>query len=261
MKKIYNLSHYMCICLGLVYSLCSCWPGGTFTDPYIIPESRQKENFYYLPSTPNTPLHSKKDDVSLSIVAASNSKYSGADIQASYMPGKHVGIMASYSFANDFAKYNRFELGAGFVTDLSANWHFETYAGFGKGKITNNHPTGTSNIDLTHFFLQPAVALCTENKNIQFAIVSKFSGVNFTVKDTSFKTDREPFSTRQIKSLYDQPFHIMWEPGFVFRAGWENFQFHTGYSFSTDLSNPDLHKANGNLSLGVTVRVNTQNKK
>lgn len=242
----------------MVFSLCSCWPGGAITNPYTIAESRQKENFYYVPSTPNTPLHSKKNDISFSILSASHSKYSGADLQASYMPGKHVGIMASYSFANDFAKYNRFELGSGFVTDLSDNWHFETYAGFGKGKISNTHSTGTSNINLTHFFIQPAVALNTENKNIQFAIVSKFAGVNFTVKDTLFNTDREPFSTSQIKSLYDQPFHIMWEPGFVFRAGWKNFQFHTGYSFSAELSNPNLHKANGNFSLGISLRINTQ---
>jgi hypothetical protein len=230
-------------------------------------ESRQKENFYYLPSAPNTPLQSLKNDMNFSLVRIADTKYGGCDVQASYMPGKHIGIIAGYSFANsngasnDYMKYNRFELGSGFATAFSKNWHFETYAGLGSGKIVNQHATGYSNINLTHFFIQPAVVVHDAKKNVQFGLVSRFAGVNFNVTDTSFKNDREPFSTSQVKSLYAQPFHIMWEPGFVFRAGWKNFQFHTGYSFSADLTNPGLHRANGNFSLGICLRVNTEQVK
>ena len=246
---------------GTIFSLSSCVIGGGISDPYIVSEPRQKENFYYIPSAPNTPLHSQKNDLGFSLMRVSGSKYSGADVQASYMPGKHIGIMGSYSFAginSNYIKYNRFELGSGFVTQLSKNWHFETYAGFGNGKIKNSHHTGSSKLNLTHFFLQPAIAISDENKKIQFGFVSRFAAVNFNVMDTSFSNDREPFSTTQLKSLYDQSFHMIWEPGFVFRIGWKNFQFHTGYSFSTDLTNPDLYKAKGNLSLGFTLRLNTQ---
>ena len=249
------------IAAGTIFSLSSCFFGGNVYDPYIVSESRQKENFYYIPSAPNTPLLSQKNDMGFSLMWESGSKYSGADIQASYMPGKHVGIMGSYSLTginSDYIKYYRFELGSGFVTQLSKNWHFETYAGFGNGKIKNTHHTGNSKLNLTHFFLQPAIAISNENKKIQFGFVSRFAAVNFNVMDTSFNTDREPFSTAQLKSLYDQPFHIFWEPGFVFRFGWEKFQFHTGYSFSTDFTNPDLYKANGNFSLGFTLRFNSQ---
>ena len=249
------------IAAGTIFSLSSCYFGGNVYDPYIVSESRQRENLYYVPSAPNTPLHSQKNDLGFSLMRISGSKYSGADVQASFMPGKHIGIMGSYSFTglnSDFVKYSRFELGSGFVTQLSKNWHFETYAGFGNGKIKNTHHTGNSKLNLTHFFLQPAIAVSNENKKIQFGFVSRFAAVNFKVTDTSFSTDREPFSTTQLKSLYDQPFHIIWEPGFVFRFGWEKFQFHTGYSFSTDFTNPDLYKANGNFSLGFTLRFNSQ---
>ncbi len=268
MKKSFKYHPLLWIAAGATFSLDSCYTGGIISDPYIVAESRQKENFYYVPSAPNTPLHSKKNDLNFTLMRTSDSKYSGGEVQASYMPGKHVGIMASYSYAGnhagsypDYIKYNRFELGSGFVTQLSKNWHFETYGGFGNGKIANIHYTGSSRINLTHFFLQPAIAISDEKKNIQFGFVSKFAGVNFNVMDTSFNTDREPFSTTQVKSLYDQPFHIIWEPGFVFRIGWKNFQFHTGYSFSTDLTNPDLYKANGNFSMGFCLRINTQDKK
>ncbi|MDB5229460.1 MAG: hypothetical protein JWN76_265 [Chitinophagaceae bacterium] len=260
-----NLKHFTILFLiaAAIFNLSSCYPSSQLADPYIIPESRQKENLYYVPSVLNTPLNFKKGDLDFSVMSTSNSKLSGGEAQASYMPGKHLGIMASYSFAGsigsnpDNIHYNRFELGSGMVTQLSKNIHFNTYGGFGLGTIMNTHATGSSKINLTHFFLQPAIVISDKRKNIQLGFVSKFSGVNFKVMDTSFKTDREPFSTTQLKSLYNQPFHIVWEPGVVFRAGWKNFQFHTGYSFSADITNPDLYRANGNFSLGVCLRLNT----
>jgi hypothetical protein len=271
MKKTHKYLSFLSIAIGTIFSFSSCYVGsGVPYDPYLVSETRQKENFYYIPSAQNTPLHSQKNDLNFSLMGTSDSKYSGGDVQASYMPGKQVGIMASYSFARSNygysgnsgnTKYNRFELGSGFVTELSKNWHFETYAGFGNGKILNTHHTGNSKISLTHFFLQPTIAVSNENKKIQLGFVSKFSGVNFNVADTLYSTGREPFTTSQIESLYAKPFHIIWEPGFVFRAGWKNFQFHTGYSLSTDLTNPDLYKANNNFSMGISFRINTVDKK
>ncbi len=266
MKKI--LKHFVLICItaATISGLDSCYPTGPASDPYIIPESRQKENLYYVPSAPNTPLHSKKGDMNFSLMRTAGSKNSGGEVQTAFMPANHVGIIGSYSYAGssnsnsgntDYIKYNRFELGSGFVTHLAKNLHFETYAGFGNGKISNTHATGTSRINLTHFFVQPAIAISDEKKNIQFGFVSKFAGVNLKVIDTLFNTNREPFSTSQLKSLYDQPFHIVWEPGFIFRFGWKNIQFHTGYSFSADFTNPDLYKANGNFSMGLCLRFNT----
>src|SRR5436190_24022679 len=102
------------IAVGVIFSLSSCVVGGV-SDPYFVSESRQKENFYYVPSAPNTPLHSQKNDLGFSLMRVSGSKYSGGDVQASYMPGKHIGIIGSYSFPginSDYVKYNRFELGS-----------------------------------------------------------------------------------------------------------------------------------------------------
>jgi hypothetical protein len=152
-------------------------------------------------------------------------------------------------------------LGAGYLTKLSGNMQFETYAGFGNGKIKNLHYSGRSVLNLTHFFIQPTLIMGSKNKVLQVGLVSKFAGVNFNVTDTLFATGREPFSTKQLSSLYDQPFHVMWEPGLVVRVGWKKLQLHSGYSFSADLTNPDLHKANGNFSMGVCLRLNTKSKK
>lgn len=264
MKQTFKKLFLITLLAQVTFSLSSCYPTGPAADPYYIPESRQKENYYYIPSASNTPLLSKQGDLNLSILRSAASKLAGSEVQASFMPAKHIGIMGGYSFAgtqgdNKYVKYHRFEAGAGYVTSLSKNFHFETYGGIGNGKILNMHATGTSKINLTHFFLQPAISI-SKKENIQFAFVSKFSGVSFKV-DTAFSTDRESFSAGQVKSLYDKPFHIIWEPGFVFRAGWKNFQFHAGYTFSTDITNSNTYKPDGNFAAGICIRLNTIEKK
>ncbi len=266
MKKNNKYFQLLCITVVTVFSLTSCLPYGQIpADPYIVDESRQKENIYYIPSAPNVPLLTEKNDLNLNILNTSGSKISGIEIQTAYMPGKHIGIIGSYHTGNingnhGGKKYNRFEIGSGYVTPLSKGWHFETYAGFGNGQIFNTHHTGNSKLTLTHFFLQPSMAISNNKKTVQFGFVSRFEAVNFKVMDTSFNNEREPFTTSQIKSLYAQPFHVMWQPGFVFRFGWKNFLFHSSYSFSSDLTNPDLNREKGNFSLGASFRLNTNRK-
>jgi hypothetical protein len=248
--------------LVITLSCSSCFNFPVTSDPYIVPESRQKENLYYVPSAANTQLLQEKNDLSFNLMRSANSKFSGTEFQASYLLNKHTGFTGSYSSSRnaDFMKYQNFEIGAGYIKQFSKGWHFETYGGIGNGKIDNSHHTGTSTLNLTKLFIQPALAISNKSKTVQFGIVSKFSGVNFKV-DTAFNNEREPFSTIQLKSLYATPFHIMWEPGFVFQFGWKKFLFHTSYTFSTDLTNSDLYKATDNFSLGASFRFNVGSKK
>jgi hypothetical protein len=239
------------------FGSCIPYPTGT---PDTVPEWRQKENVYYVPSTPNTQLLSEKNDVSVNVLASASNQFTGFETQASYLPAKHLGLIAGYSsgkneVAETYMRFHKFEAGAGYVTPLSKVWHFETYGGIGTGTIDNMHATGNSEIHLTSFFIQPAIAASNAKKTVQFGIISKFSGVNFNV-DTAFENAKEPYCTSQLGSLYRQPFHLMWEPGLLLRVGWKNFMFHTSYSASADLTNPDLHRATDNFSIGVSVRFN-----
>jgi hypothetical protein len=247
-------------CISL---LDSCTPYPTAT-PDVVPDWRQKENIYYVPSSPNTQLLSEKNDIGFNLVASASSKFSGVETQASFLPAKHIGLIAGYSSgkndaAETYMKFHKLEAGIGYITPLSQEWHFEAYGGAGTGKIDNTHATGYSKIRLTNFFIQPALAVSSKKKTVQFGIVSKFSGVNFRA-DTAFDNAKEPYNTSQIISLHDQPFHVMWEPGLVFRAGWKNFLFHARYSLSTDLTNSQLHRATDNFSIGGSLRFNTAKK-
>ena len=235
----------------------SCAVPGQVEEPFNVPEERQRENLYYVPSSPNTILSSEKNQFDFNVIRSSGPKYVGIELQAGYMATKNIGLIAGYSTAQnnsspDHMNFNRFELGAGYVVPLAKRWHLETYAGAGKGKINNHHFTGYSNVDLSHYFIQPAVAFKTHA--FEMGIISRFSGVNFKIKDIAFNRAREKINSDQFKILQDQPFHIMWEPGFIARTGWKNFKIHFGYSLSTDLTNQDLHRSKGNWSLGMSLQ-------
>jgi hypothetical protein len=265
-----NHSHFSPARIYLPIVICmllnSCYTGPLVTDPYRVDESRQKENFYYVPSAPNSPLLTEKNDMNLNLVRSSSSKFAGFDIQGAYLPGKHVGIIAGYSLAESDGgypynmRYHRLEGGAGYILLLKNGWHLETYAGLGTGKVTNYHHTGFSKTDLTHFFIQPAFGFNNEKKTVQLGFVSRFAGVNFSVTDTSIDTGREALSAQQLKNLQDKPFHVVWEPGLVFRAGWKNVLFNLGYTYSTDLTDSKLYRANSNFSFGFSLRFNTSGK-
>jgi len=246
--------------------LASCGPIPLIQDPYVVDTDRQKENIYYIPSTPNTPMSSKKDHLDFNLNYSSGTRYSGMEFRGGYLPSKHIGIIAGYSVAAhnallDYMDYNRFELGAGYITEISDEWHFETYAGAGSGKINNRHHTGYSNIKLNHYFLQPAFIYKNPNKTFELGIISRFAGVNFSVRDTSFNTDREKYSSSQLTGLYDKPFHIMWEPALIARAGWKNFKFSASYTMSSDLTESTMNRSNNNLSLGIALQFNAGKKK
>ena len=261
MKQNCNVISYLCIAIVSACSLSSC---GTYPidDPYYVDPDRQKENVYYVPTTPNTPLLSKSQDLNFSISRSSDVKFIGVEAQAAYLPTDHLGIIASYAsmkndnISSDVMNYNHFEGGAGYVKEISPVYHFEAYAGAGTGKIHNDHHTGTSNIRITNFFVQPTFAFTSKDKNIMLGITSRFTGVHFNVMDTSFNTDRENFSATEIGNLYANPFHILWEPGITLKAGWKNIMFQSSYFYSADLTNSEVYRSKGNFSIGIALRFN-----
>src|SRR4051812_45114682 len=138
--------------VACIVFLSSCYVG-PISDPNYVPESRQHENVYYVPSSPNTQLLSEKNDVGFDLAASSGPKFSGVESQASFLPAKHVGLIAGYSSGkNDdggstYMRVHKFEGGVGYITNLSKGWHFETYGGIGTGKIDNVHATGNSTVN------------------------------------------------------------------------------------------------------------------
>lgn len=268
MKQLNYFSRGICLFSLTGLFLASCMPDYYPPDPpVIVDQSRQKENVYYVPAAPNVPMLTEKGDLLVDAMLSTGSNLSGTELQAAFLPTKHLGISLSYSWGHregtdisHVMDYTRFELGAGYVMKIDKNFHFETYGGLGAGSIDNFHYTGTSQVKLNHFFLQPTIAVGNEHKTVQLGFSSKFSGVHFNVVDTLFNTYREPFSADQLGKLYAQPFHVMWEPAITFRAGWKKFQFIAQYTHSADLTDPDLQRGKSNFSIGICGKFNALEK-
>ena len=248
----------------LSFFLYSCDPG--LYDPYIVPESRQKENVYYAPAAQNAPLLSNKNDLSFSAGFGVTSNQSGIDAHGAFNPAKNFGLLAgmrSYNHESEGegSSMNSYEFGAGYLKELPQLWHFEIYGGVGSGNVHNIHHTGDSKVRFSNFFLQPAIAVQNSNKTIQFAFVSRFSSNNFKIEDTSFNSDREPFVAKQMNIIHNQSRHLMWEPGFLLRAGWENILFKAGFSICSDLTDKDFYHDKTNFSVGIVFRGNVGKNK
>lgn len=258
MRNLINVLNIISIAVGIIFSFNSCY----VTTTTGIPIERQKENIYYVPSTPVSTTLLEKNEINFNLLRSSSSKFTGLEVQGAYLPSNHIGIIAGFNHASNkdpietYMKFNRFELGAGYLASLPNNCHFETHVGGGFGKATNYHATGLSKTNLGIFFIQPAVGFYNKPKTVSFDIVSKFSGVKFNVMDTSFQTNDEPFSALQLKKLNDKPFNLMWEPALIFRAGWQNILFHVSYTSSLNLTNSDLNQSKGNIALGISFHFN-----
>lgn len=247
-------------CINFFFAAC-CTTNCGVPDPYIVAESRQKENFYYVPSSHHAPLLKNKNDLSVALQHSASNKHSGGELQAAYVASKHLGILSNLSWGGnkryEDMNYWKWEMGAGYILPVTKYWHFESYGGVGTGKIDNHHHTGKSIIKNNYLFLQPAIAVSNLQGSVQFGFVSKFIGNRFSIGEASLNKDREPFTSSQLQLIEDNPFQLFWEPGFIFRFGWKNFLFHTGYSISADLTKSDLHRAKDNFSIGMYLKFNT----
>lgn len=261
-------SNHLLACAGafLTVVFASCGDFTQVPDPYTVAADRQKENIYYVPSAVYSPFSATKNDADISVLHSSGSRFSGLDMHAGYVVSKHVGLMAGVtnvrhpSGSPRYMKFQRVEGGAGYIATIKNGWHLETYGGLGSGRATNNHHTGTSKVKQFNYFLQPAVVYNSPAKTFTFGVISRFTNVHFSPDESSFDVQREELSAKNFAIMSDQATHLMWEPGLVMRAGWKNFKFDAGYKFSTDLTNSDLYRSNGNFSIGASIQFNTKQK-
>ncbi len=123
----------------------------------------------YVPNTLNTPLLSNKGEFQLGI----NGGLSGFDPQAAYAITDNIGLMLNGSFRNstsdstdNFHKHNFVELGSGYYTKFGSIGRFETFAGYGYGKLKAYSEAGIfesfADANCNRIFLQPGVGMATQ---------------------------------------------------------------------------------------------------
>jgi hypothetical protein len=226
--------------------------------PYIISESRQRENKYYRVSTPNTQLLTKKNEIGFSWNQDVSENV--GELSAGYMMSDHVGVVASYVTGDPgHGEIKKFEFGLGYSAPLSSRWQFETYAGTGFGHYDNDHATGHSLLKFGSYFIQPTIVRSIKNDNCQLAFSSRLNRVHFQVKEKTFDPQRESLTPTLIEP-FENKTHFFYEPAIALRVGWKEFLFNLQLAKGIQLSKGDIDTGPAAGTIGVALRFNLKKK-
>ncbi len=202
----------------------------------------------YVPNVINTPMLSNAGEVQLSVSSAS----SGFDPQFAAAITDHVGIMLNGSFSNrryedsdEYRKHKFFEVGVGYYRKIKENVRFETFGGYGFGKVQTNRDyffwPRNEGINLRRFFIQPTIG----------ATLQPFEGcVSARVVYVSLnRTDRNPH-------------HVFIEPAITGKLVYKRFKGILQFGLSLPVSNYDLVLEHdlAFISVGLSVNIGKRNE-
>ena len=194
--------------------------------------------YYYKPNAVNTPLFTDGGQAHLNAAGSIGDgdgagKTSFFDLQASYSPIKHLGIIGNYSTYSftpdnfDFAggnvpaKAHLLEAGIGGyypVGDRKFKMVVEMYGGGGSGRITSD-----VNMDVTKLFLQPGIGVTSPWFDAAFNM--RISNINYNNLDdngrgNSYLADRNLINAYNGRRI-DEGTYTFFEPSLTVRVGYK----------------------------------------
>lgn len=228
----------------------------------------------YAPNAQNVPLFKEKNDANVSTAFRFGLLAIGCDLQGAYAITDHLGVMANYSYFtgrestgvygdeySDSYKSHLGEFGLGYYLPFKNKMVFETYAGFGRNKISQkyyvNYGTTTLSLGSSSYFIQPAIGFY--HKNIEFAISTRFKIVNFNKGQFDTWLGQDPNGN----SYYGQANHVAFlvEPAFTFRGGGEHVKFQVQAGFSVYSGNSGLVTYDPiNINIGLIFNIHGKKK-
>lgn len=202
----------------------------------------------YIPNAINAPLLNNKGETQLSF----HGGMGGLDEQTSFAVSKNIALMANFNYLNDtkdsdqtYHKHIFGEAGIGYYFKSNSKIHFETFAGFGLGKVDVKTYFWSSEIitkcQNKRIFLQPTVGFSSEL--VDFSFTPRFVYVIMKPEYLQYSTVNYPFL----------------EPTVAFRLGYKYFFFTSQFGISlplTKLNNNDWFNYQPIIfSIGITVKL------
>src|SRR6185437_7569943 len=235
-------------------------------------------HYYYAPNAANIPLFKEKNTFKLK-GGYSGDNYNGADIQMAYSVSKKIGVMVNSFFAGktenvqeyittpayhqESGKGSYIETGLGYYKPFGEHnvWIFETYGGAGVGgeKHVYNYSQSAS-LHLTKYFIQPSFGYSSKDGHFEFAISSRFSGLDLKIKHNNLFLQTNQLENQNLDSISLHPSSFLWEPSFIIAAGGKYLKLYLQLTFSNNLSNPYLVMDNENISFGIKIMFKNDQK-
>ena len=235
-------------------------------------------HYYYGPNSGNVPLLQAKGDGRISAAIASSDETTGFELQSSYAPVNHFGVMVNlYATGgknitgssngdniNEKGGGTYAEVGGGYftTTGVTDKWIFETYFGAGKGTITNNYRRAEkSKTGVIKFFIQPSIGFQNAKGTLQVALASRFSSVDLKVTESNMTTNNNPYDFSQVALVKNNPKHLFWEPAMIIKMGLPNAKVQLQLTPSYEFNKKDIDFQWGVFSIGIIFSFNSTLKK
>ncbi|MFI5172046.1 MAG: hypothetical protein ACHQFW_06620 [Chitinophagales bacterium] len=236
MKTTFNSIHFTTILFGIIF--CGC------------------TRIYYSPTAQNVPFLSEQNEIRI-VGSQSSNECIAFDIQASYSPIYHLGIMVNTSWCAStggdvFRQGNPdtghlIEGGAGYYFRLDESSLAECYAGFGSGSLNYQWSSDTvADIKFNRIFIQPAFGFKKDVFEIGFS--GRLSIVDYTNIDEmqSLNSYSNYFGTPQTNQAY-----IFIEPAITARLGFRAMKLQFQYQKAYKIGGTTLSYSNYNMIFGA----------
>lgn len=232
----------------------------------------------YVPNSINVPLLKEKNEFSATI--------SFTDYQFAYAISQNIGLMLngyvnssiysginytdplsdySLSSSNYSTSRNLIEGGVGYFTPLDEGIMFETYVGFGSGKLSydrddNNNSLNTNykySTEFSRIFIQPSIGYTNDFFDIAFsARVVKLDFNNIETKN--YNTNM--LAQEQINNL-DKTSYYFIEPAVTVRLGYKWGKLELQGLYSNKINAEPLNYQTFSINVGLHINLATRFKK
>lgn len=227
--------------------------------------------YYYAPNKANIPNMREKNDLRIDAGFSVGLVSAGGDLQFAYAPIKHLGVMVNSAFSktqnyskNNDTESHYLEAGLGYSTKFEDNrkWLFEIYGGGGKGDYSIWYTGGqTAKVDMDKYFIQPSLSYTHLYKNLEFGIGSRFSGANYSLRNSTVIGDDYHSNELRLRNLVNRPIILFWEPTFRFSGGFKNIKANVSYTPTIDILQTGTDREVVNVSMGLRFTLNASRKK
>jgi hypothetical protein len=226
--------------------------------------------YYYVPSTQNVPLFTKKHQANLSGYVGRANSTDCVDVQAAYAATNNIAVIANYmkcEGGNDkgpnasFAKGRNYEVGLGYYKCFDDLIVLQTFIGAGRNKqshiiLDGNgiNPSFSNILNGTKLFVMPTLGL--KGKYVEAALTYAITNQRFTRMDSAPTINTNP---DEIITLQKNKSYTFFEPGFTFKAGARNFKFVSQFVFCEPRISAGFF-AKEKFSVGLVYQLNNWRK-
>ena len=222
-------------------------------------------HYYYGPNSANLVLLNEKE-LKINGGFAASDEFNAFEVQSAIAVTPRFAIMANgiigggqedeeLSEGNDSGSAQYGEVGIGYFKPLeSETYRFEIFGGLGFGGVENNYDINeASKVTFSKYFIQPGFGF--RDDHFEWGFASRFSYVQHKLVSSNVTTTNNPEDFEDILQLGEEPNSFLWEPGFVFRFGGPKIKGQIQYTYSLNLTNPQLQQERGILNAGISIPV------